>query len=295
MSIFSPCSSAITARTRCAHRADAGALGVDPGHVGLHRDLGAVPRLAGQRRDLDGAVGDLGDLEREQLAHQVRVRPRQADLRTLAARACTLTTKQRSRSPCTYFSPGTCSASGSTPSIVPRSTSTLRGSRPCWMTPAMTSPSWPRKSPMICSSSTSRRRCTITWRAVDGRDPAEAGRGVVELGPGLAALALRGRGSPSSRAQTTTCPVLRSSSTRAQPVGTLGAVVGHEHRLLDRGDEHVQGDVALALQARSAARSMSIRSSSSSVPRANSTCTWARSMSAYGMCASCPGRPLAPA
>src|SRR5690606_15805284 len=53
--------------------ADAGALGVDAGLGGAHRDLRAVARLARERCDLDDARGDLGHLEGEELAHEARV------------------------------------------------------------------------------------------------------------------------------------------------------------------------------------------------------------------------------
>ena len=70
-----------------AHRADARALGVHAGHVGHHRDLGAVTGLAGDAVDLDGAVGDLGDLEGEQLLDQVGVGAREHHLRAAHALA----------------------------------------------------------------------------------------------------------------------------------------------------------------------------------------------------------------
>src|SRR3712207_9531233 len=44
-------------------------------------DLRAVAGLARDRDDLDAAVGDLGDLEGEELADQVRVGARDGDLR----------------------------------------------------------------------------------------------------------------------------------------------------------------------------------------------------------------------
>ena len=46
----------------------------------MHRDLRAVPGLPGERGDLDGAVGDLRHLQREQFAHQIGVRAGQLDL-----------------------------------------------------------------------------------------------------------------------------------------------------------------------------------------------------------------------
>src|SRR5262245_1718384 len=63
-----------------AARADAGTDGIDVGVVGPDRDLGAVPRLAGTRLDLDDAVGDLGHLELEQLEDQARMGARHDDL-----------------------------------------------------------------------------------------------------------------------------------------------------------------------------------------------------------------------
>ena len=65
--------------TRAA-RADAGTLCVDALDGGAHRDLGAVAGLASDRDDLHGTVLNLGHLEREQAAHQLRVRARQVDL-----------------------------------------------------------------------------------------------------------------------------------------------------------------------------------------------------------------------
>src|SRR4051812_41126032 len=64
-----------------AHRPDAGALRVEPRHLGADGDLRAVPGLAGHGDDLHTAVGDLRDLQREELAHQVGVRARDGDLR----------------------------------------------------------------------------------------------------------------------------------------------------------------------------------------------------------------------
>ena len=57
------------------------ALGVEPRHLGADGDLRPVPGLAGHRDDLDAAVGDLGHLEGEQLADQVRVGAGDGDLR----------------------------------------------------------------------------------------------------------------------------------------------------------------------------------------------------------------------
>src|SRR6266536_5608038 len=68
-----------------AHRPDAGALGVHPGLGGPYRDLRPVTGFPRDRGDLHGAIGDLRDLEREQLLHQRRVGPGQADLRAAEA------------------------------------------------------------------------------------------------------------------------------------------------------------------------------------------------------------------
>src|ERR1700722_11714834 len=105
-------------------------------------------------------------------------------------------------------SPGTCSAGGSTASSLPRSTSTVRGSLPCWMTPATMSPSRPAYSPKVSSSSTSRRRCRMTWRAV-----------VAAIRPNPAGVSsyswTTAPSGPVWMAQTVTWPLLRSTSTRA--------------------------------------------------------------------------------
>ena len=61
---------------------DAGTHGIDVAVVGPHRDLGAMAWLTRTGLDLDGAVGDLGDLELEQLEDETRVRPRHDDLRS---------------------------------------------------------------------------------------------------------------------------------------------------------------------------------------------------------------------
>src|ERR1700753_306250 len=77
------------------------------------------------------------------------------------------------------------------------------------ITPATMSPSCPAYSPKVISSSTSRSRCRITWRAV-----------VAAIRPKPAGVSSYSRpGAPSasaaSLAQTVTCPVCRFTSTRA--------------------------------------------------------------------------------
>src|SRR6202451_1847400 len=107
-----------------------------------------------------------------------------------------------------YRSPGTCSAGGSTASSLPRSTRTVRGSLPCWMTPATMSPSRPAYSRRVSSSSTSRRRCRMTCRAV-----------VAAIRPNPAGVSSYSRttapSGPVWMAQTVTWPLFRSTSTRA--------------------------------------------------------------------------------
>src|ERR1700734_931064 len=141
-------------------------------------------------------------------------------------------------------------------SILPRSTSTPRGSLPCWMTPATMSPSRPAYSPKVSSSSTSRRRCRMTWRAggaairphpagggarQDGRggggrrDPAEPGRGVVVLLDHRAVRA--GLDGPDRDVAALAVHLDARGGRRA-----LGLVVRDEQRVLDGLDRLVQRD-----------------------------------------------------
>src|SRR5581483_10096256 len=62
-----------------AHRADAGTLGVEAGNIGFHCDFRAVTGFPGHGDDLHRPVGDLGNFQRKQLAHQVGVGARQRD------------------------------------------------------------------------------------------------------------------------------------------------------------------------------------------------------------------------
>ena len=80
MSIFSPPSSRTIVFTRAPAGPDARAHGVDLGVLGGDGDLRAVAGLAGERLDLDGAVGDLGDLELEEPPHELRARAGEDDL-----------------------------------------------------------------------------------------------------------------------------------------------------------------------------------------------------------------------
>src|SRR3712207_7783967 len=60
-------------------------------------DLRAVAGLARDRDDLDAAVGDLGDLEGEELADQVGVGARDGDLRAAVGRSEEHTSELQSR------------------------------------------------------------------------------------------------------------------------------------------------------------------------------------------------------
>ena len=117
-------------------------------------------------------------------------------------------TRHLMRSPWTYFSPGTRSLTGSIASILPRSTITSSGLRPCWMIPEMMSPSLPENSPNLISSSASRSRWSMTCFAVVAAIRPKPSGVSSYSGPAVPS-------SSTSRAETVTWPVLRSSSTRA--------------------------------------------------------------------------------
>ena len=87
MSIFSPCSSVITLRTRLPMGPMQAPLAFTPRLVRADRDLRAVPGLARDGVDVHRARGDLRHLQCEQLLHQVRVGPRQGDRRSPVALA----------------------------------------------------------------------------------------------------------------------------------------------------------------------------------------------------------------
>ena len=127
------------------------------------------------------------------------------------------------------------------PRPCPGRTCTIRGSPLCCTTPATMSPSRPRNSPSTCSSSASRSRCMIVCRAVAAA--------IRPKPSGVSSHSRTGRpASSSSAAQTTTCPLLRSSSTRASGLRAVGAVVGQQQRLLDRAHQQVERDLLLPLQ-----------------------------------------------
>ena len=132
MSIFSPCSSATTLRTRCPIGPMQAPLAFSPATVRPHRDLGAVAGLAGDARRSrrcrrrsraprarTASCTRFGwvRLTRDLRAAHARGSPRRRSTRA----AC------RARTP----RPGTCSDCGSTASTLPRSTSTS----PRWRTP----------------------------------------------------------------------------------------------------------------------------------------------------------------
>src|SRR5690606_14318175 len=62
--------------------ADAGADGIDLGGGAGDGDLGAITGLAREGLDLDGAVGDLGDLEVKEAADKLRAGAAEDDLGT---------------------------------------------------------------------------------------------------------------------------------------------------------------------------------------------------------------------
>jgi hypothetical protein len=100
---------------------DAGADRIDLGIGGDDGDLGAVTGLAGEGLDLDGAVGDLGDLELEEAADKLRAAAAEDDLGAAGVLFSISSSRQRMRSPGWYSSPGTCSLPGMTASALPRS------------------------------------------------------------------------------------------------------------------------------------------------------------------------------
>jgi hypothetical protein len=59
---------------------NAGTDGVDLGVAGVDGNLGAIARIAGHGGDGDGLVGDFGDLEFEEAAHERRVGAREYEL-----------------------------------------------------------------------------------------------------------------------------------------------------------------------------------------------------------------------
>ena len=184
-------------------------LALTPGRGRLDRDLGAVAGLAGDRRDLDGAVGDLGHLEREQLLDQVGVGARQRDLRAAHALADRDHQALDPGAVVVASPPGTRSPSGSSASSLPRSTITSSGLRPCWMTPgddvALLAGELPEPDVVLGVAQ------PLQHDLLRGRrgDPAEARR---------ACRRTRRPCCPRRRPRrrsTVTWPVLRSSSTRA--------------------------------------------------------------------------------
>ena len=83
MSMRSPRSSLTTMRTREPRGPTQAPTGSTPSACEIDGDLAAKAGFAGDVPDLDEAVGDLGHLELEQLAHEVVAAPREDDLRPL--------------------------------------------------------------------------------------------------------------------------------------------------------------------------------------------------------------------
>src|SRR5499427_2488407 len=207
MSIFSPCSSVMTFLTRLPMGPMHAPLAFTPGWCEATAILVRCPasRAIATISTAPEAISGTSS-EKSFLTRPGWVRDNVIDGPRYPLRTCN--TKQRNRSPCTYRSPGTCSVGGRIASILPRSTRTARGSFPCWITPATMSPSRPAYSPKVSSSSASRSRCKMTCRAV-----------VAAIRPKPAGVWSYSRStwpsSPVSAAQTVTCPVVRSTSTRA--------------------------------------------------------------------------------
>src|SRR5204862_8309969 len=66
----------------CSALPNTGADRVDPLVVAKNGQLGPLPRLSGHALDLDQAFGDLGHLELDEFAKQVRVRAAHDDVET---------------------------------------------------------------------------------------------------------------------------------------------------------------------------------------------------------------------
>ncbi len=151
-------------------------------------------------------------------------------------------TRHLIRVPCSYFSPGTRSATGSSASSLPRSTMTSSGLRPCWMTPEMMSPSLPENSPYRMSSSASRSRCSmICFAVVAAIRPNPSG--VSSNSPTLFALVVELGGQHRHVAGL-------AVEDDAGLLGRAGRLlVRREEGLLDGLHEDVEGDLLLALEA----------------------------------------------
>ena len=203
MSIFSPAELRGDGPDAGAELADRGALGVDARLGRAHGDLRPVAGLPRHRGDLDDAGRDLRHLQREQPAHERRVGAGDGDGRALRrrgrrssrTRGCARRGGRSRRAPAPR-------AAGS-PRSSPRSTCTMRGFGPCWMTPAMMSPSRPLNSPSTRSSPMSRRRWLMTCFA------AKAATRPKSCGSSTASPTCS-PSSSSSGTKTVTCPLLRS-------------------------------------------------------------------------------------
>ena len=124
-------------------------------------------------------------------------------------------------------------------SILPRSTSTVRVSLPCWTTPETMSPSTPAKWPYFCSSSASRSRCMMTWRAVEAATRPKP-RGCVVLADPVALLVELGH-------QHVDVAGLAVELDPGAGDGALGLLVRGEQGLLDRAGQHLERQVLLPL------------------------------------------------
>ena len=129
----------------------------------------------------------------------------------------------------------------------------------------------------------------MTWRAVEAAIRPKPGRGVVELGPGLAALVLRGRRPPRGpRRDVAALAVELDARARGRP-GCSGRPPAGPARSLGparRGRCRVRAPERAAPPGRCPSGVLLVG------PASELDLHRARSMSAYGICASCSGWPL---
>ena len=149
-----------------AHRADARALGVHARLVRDHGDLAPVTGLARDRGDLDRARCDLRHLHREQLLDQVRVRPGQRHRRPAVALAHVQHVAAQPLAVHVTLAGHLLGGRQDRFQLAQvdehraRILALLDDARP------RRRPRGPAYSPNVSSSSASRSRCRMTWRAV---------------------------------------------------------------------------------------------------------------------------------
>src|ERR1035437_8954838 len=230
------------------HRTDAGPLRVDTGDLGMHGDLGPVPCLAGQCPDLDSTVRNLGNLELEQLANQVGVGPRQADL---GSSLTTLHADHETTKTLTVdvLLPRNLLGQRHRPldlsevhHHVARITALLDDARDDVTLTAMEV----AHDRLVLDVAQSLHNDLASRRS---RDPPETSWSVVELGAGLRTLPGLGVQDAVLAGPHSHVTGLALQLHPGDALGAVAAVIGHEHRLLDGRDDDVQGDVPFALKA----------------------------------------------